>query len=51
MKNVAILSFALVLVAAGTANSATTTVTYQVSAGADDGFAWSATEQDIGSGY
>ena len=32
-------------------NSATTTVTYQVSASADDGYAWSATEQDISSSY
>jgi len=37
--------------AAGTVNSATTTVNYQVSASADDGYAWSATEQDIGSSY
>lgn len=35
----------------GVANSATTTATYQVSASADDGCAWSATEQDISSGY
>ena len=33
--------------ATGVANSATTTVTYQVSAGADDGYAWSATEQSL----
>jgi len=32
-------------------NSATTAVTYQVSAGTDDGYAWRTTEQDIGSGY
>lgn len=35
----------------GVANSATTTATYQVSASADDGYTWSATEQDISSGY
>jgi len=39
------------LVAAGVAKSATTMVTYQVSASADDGYAWSATEQDTASGY
>jgi hypothetical protein len=51
MKNIVILSFVSVLVLTGTANSATTTVSYQISAGADDGFAWSATEQDISSSY
>jgi len=33
----------------GTVKSATTLVTYQVSASADDGYAWSVTEQDISS--
>ncbi|MHC4656881.1 MAG: carboxypeptidase-like regulatory domain-containing protein [Planctomycetota bacterium] len=44
-------SMAVLALAAGTVNSATIEVTYQVSAGADDGYAWSATEQDIGSGF
>ena len=39
------------LFAAGAANSATTTVSYQVSASADDGYAWSSTEQDTTSAY
>ncbi|MHC4737990.1 MAG: right-handed parallel beta-helix repeat-containing protein [Planctomycetota bacterium] len=39
------------LAAGGTANSATTTVSYQVSAGTDDGFAQSAAVQDITSAY
>ncbi|MHC4867400.1 MAG: hypothetical protein ACYTEX_25275, partial [Planctomycetota bacterium] len=33
------------------AESGVSTVTYQVSAGADDGYAWSATDQDIAAGY
>jgi len=51
MKNTVLPSLVLMLVAAGVAKSATTTVTYQVSASADDGYAWSATEQDTASGY
>ena len=51
MKNLAITSFALVLVITGLANSAATTVSYQVSAGMDDGFAQSAAVQDITSAY
>ncbi|MHC4212528.1 MAG: FG-GAP-like repeat-containing protein [Planctomycetota bacterium] len=35
----------------GTGFGAISTVSYQVSAGNDDGYAWSATEQDVGSGY
>ncbi len=35
----------------GTGLGAITTVSYQVSAGADDGYAWSATEQDVGGIY
>jgi|GEM_PF-1883226 len=34
-----------------TANAATTTVSFQVSAADDDGFAWSATDQDTTAGY
>lgn len=34
-----------------TVNSASTTVNYQVSASADDGYAWSVAEQDISSSY
>jgi hypothetical protein len=41
----------LLLAAGGAANSATTTVSYQVSAGTDDGFAQSAAVQDITSAY
>jgi hypothetical protein len=44
-------SIVLMGLGAGTVNSATTVVTYQVSAGADDGYAWSAAEQDINSSY
>ncbi len=51
MKNIAILSIVLMLIAAGALQGATATVTYQVSAGADDGFAQSAAVQDIGSSY
>ena len=45
MKNIAILSFVLALVVAGVANSATTTVTYQVAEPLDDGYATSTTVQ------
>ncbi|MHC4635290.1 MAG: hypothetical protein ACYSYU_08825 [Planctomycetota bacterium] len=51
MKNVAIVSFALMLFVTGVANSAITTATYQVSAGPDDGFATAAAVQDITAGY
>jgi len=51
MKNLAILSFSLMLFVTGAANSATTTVSYQVSAGVDDGFAQSGGVQDIASSY
>ncbi len=51
MKNSTILSFALVLFVTGVANSATTTTTYQVLAGVDDGFATNATVQDTTAGY
>ncbi|MHC4159953.1 MAG: GLUG motif-containing protein [Planctomycetota bacterium] len=41
----------VVCLSAGAGYCGITTVSYQVSASADDGFAWSATEQDISSGY
>ncbi|MHC4397372.1 MAG: right-handed parallel beta-helix repeat-containing protein, partial [Planctomycetota bacterium] len=48
---IAFFSMIVLVWAAPVANSATTSTTYQVSAGADDGYAWSATGQDIGSGH
>ena len=41
----------ILFLSGGIANSATTTVSYQISAGTDDGYAWSPTDQDISSGY
>ncbi len=51
--NIRRMIFGVVVVCAlvGVGYSGTTTVSYQVSAGVDDGYAWGATEQDINSGY
>ncbi|MHC4474417.1 MAG: hypothetical protein ACYTEL_02150 [Planctomycetota bacterium] len=49
--NVIVLSATVLLLVAELANSEIATVTYQVSAGLDDAYAWSATEQDVNSSY
>ncbi|MHC4154183.1 MAG: GLUG motif-containing protein [Planctomycetota bacterium] len=46
-----LLAAAILLAAAAAANSAITNVSYQVSATADDGYAWGAADQDIGSAH
>lgn len=51
MKRTAVLSVALMLVLMGAAGAASTTVSYKVSAGGDDGFAVSSAGQDTTAGY
>ena len=50
MFRVGVIFFAVVVLVSvcGTGLGAISTVSYQVSAGVDDGYAWSATEQDVG---